>query len=129
MKNRGTSPKHFQLVVSVLFSLLVVSNGGYTHLLASAETSPITIRVGNAPNGIAFDPLNGNLYVANFETGTVSVINGTTNSVIATVKLGPDLLGKLLSIRPMATYTSQILTMARFRSLTDQIIPSLLLRK
>ena len=46
-----------------------------------------TVSVGGVPNGIAFDPLNGELYVANFSPGTVSVINGTDNSVVTTVNL------------------------------------------
>jgi YVTN family beta-propeller protein len=49
--------------------------------------SSASVTVGGVPNGIAFDPFNGNLYVANFAPGTLSVINGSTNSVTATVNL------------------------------------------
>jgi YVTN family beta-propeller protein len=41
-----------------------------------------TIRVGSGPDAIAFDSMNGNLYVANQVDGTVSVISGQTNTVI-----------------------------------------------
>jgi YVTN family beta-propeller protein len=34
------------------------------------------------PGDLAFDPANGNLYVANFGDGTVSVISGQTNTVV-----------------------------------------------
>ena len=37
---------------------------------------------GIGPSGIAFDSANGNLYVTNSNTDTVSVISGQTNSVI-----------------------------------------------
>ncbi|MFP3203272.1 MAG: hypothetical protein RXR43_13950, partial [Sulfolobus sp.] len=40
------------------------------------------------PWGIAYDPSNGYLYVADCGSGTVSVINGTTNTVIATIPVG-----------------------------------------
>ena len=40
---------------------------------------------GICPQGIAFDPLNGNLYVANYCSSNVSIINGTTNKVIGSV--------------------------------------------
>ena len=44
-----------------------------------------TINVGINPNYIAIDPLSGNAYVTNFTSNSVSVINTTTNSVIATI--------------------------------------------
>ncbi len=50
-------------------------------------TVSTSVNVGAVPNGIAFDPTNGNLYVANFSPGTVSVINGSTNSIVETVNL------------------------------------------
>jgi len=38
--------------------------------------------------GIAYDSSNGYIYVANFFSSTVSVINGATNTVIATIPVG-----------------------------------------
>jgi YVTN family beta-propeller protein len=46
------------------------------------------ITVGKAPQGIAFDPSNGNVYVVNNHAGTVSVIAGSTNTVTKTIKVG-----------------------------------------
>ena len=40
------------------------------------------------PWGIAYDPSNGYLYVTDWGSGTVSVINGKTNTVIATIPVG-----------------------------------------
>jgi len=43
---------------------------------------------GMGPWGIAYDPSNGYIYVTNFYSGTVSVINGATNTVIANITVG-----------------------------------------
>ncbi|MCI4319723.1 MAG: YncE family protein [Thermoplasmata archaeon] len=48
------------------------------------------ITVGKSPEGLAFDPSNGNIYVANTHAGTVSVITGATNAVTATIKVGSN---------------------------------------
>ena len=50
-----------------------------------------TITVGNNPAGIAYDPINRDIYVTNFNAfpnGTVSVIDTTTNTVIDTITVG-----------------------------------------
>jgi YVTN family beta-propeller protein len=60
---------------------------GGNSLQVVGEIANPSISVGAVPNGIAFDPINGNLYVADFSPGTVSVINGSTNSISATLNL------------------------------------------
>src|SRR5579884_2701294 len=40
------------------------------------------------PIGVAFDSSNGYVYVANPNSGSVSVINGATNNVIASITVG-----------------------------------------
>ncbi|MEJ2772215.1 hypothetical protein [Stygiolobus sp. CP859M] len=40
------------------------------------------------PWGITYDPSNGYIYVADCHSNTVSVINGATNTVIATIPVG-----------------------------------------
>jgi YVTN family beta-propeller protein len=42
------------------------------------------IPVGDGPFGIAFNSINGNLYVGNLDDDTVSVIDGATNTVVGT---------------------------------------------
>ena len=51
-----------------------------------------TIPVGSSPAGIAFNPDNGFLYVANLDSNTVSVIDPATNTVVVTIPVGsgPD---------------------------------------
>ena len=65
-------------------SSLPASSESFALVAASSNTS---LTVGGVPNGIALDPANGNLYVANFGPGTLSVINGSTNSVTSTIDL------------------------------------------
>jgi len=47
-----------------------------------------TLGVGDYPLGVAFNPRDGNIYIANYGDGTVSVIDSATNSVIATIPVG-----------------------------------------
>jgi YVTN family beta-propeller protein len=47
-----------------------------------------TINVGKVPLGMAIDTATHDLYVANSTDGTVSVINGTTDKVTATIPIG-----------------------------------------
>ncbi len=48
----------------------------------------VSIPVGNVPTGVACDNSTGNVYVANGDSANVSVINGTTNTVIKTIAVG-----------------------------------------
>lgn len=55
------------------------------------------ISVGSYPMGIAYDPVNGNVYVATWGEGTsgglVKVISGTSGNVVASVRVGHGPLG------------------------------------
>jgi len=53
------------------------------------------VNTGNAlePWGIAYDPSNGYLYVTNYGSDSVSVINGATNTVIANITVGSEQTG------------------------------------
>ncbi len=46
--------------------------------------------LGNDPAGIATDPSDDTLYVANHGSGTVSVVSESSASVVATVALAPS---------------------------------------
>jgi YVTN family beta-propeller protein len=50
-------------------------------------TKATEVGVGNTPIGIAYNPTNNKLYVANMLGGTVSVISAASNTVTATVAL------------------------------------------
>ena len=43
------------------------------------------IHVGDTPTGVAFDSANGYTYITNTNSNTVSVIDGSTNTVIDTI--------------------------------------------
>jgi YVTN family beta-propeller protein len=48
-----------------------------------------TIRVGSGPVGVAFDPSNGYMYVANFKSRTISIIltSAVTSSGMASIEI------------------------------------------
>ncbi len=52
-----------------------------------------SVAVGTYPYFMAFDPDNGDVYVANYGPSTVSVISGVTNAVVATVTVGTNPIG------------------------------------
>ena len=82
-REKNRIPKSlFALILSVLILTLPVGN-----IVAAIEV-PTTIPVGKYPEGIAYDPGTGEIYVANFGSNTVSVINDSTNTVVATIKVG-----------------------------------------
>jgi YVTN family beta-propeller protein len=56
---------------------------------ARPVTVSATIPVGQGPNQAAVDPRTGAIYVTNFQDNTVSVISGRTNTVVATIAMGP----------------------------------------
>jgi YVTN family beta-propeller protein len=68
-------------------NLYVANEGSYTVSVIDGSTNTVikNIRVGWSPLGVAFDPANGNIYVA---SGTVSVIDGSTNTVIKDIPVG-----------------------------------------
>ncbi|TAN19863.1 MAG: YncE family protein [Actinomycetota bacterium] len=78
----------------VSLSLSVVATSGLALLSSSpafgqtSNTVTTTVPVGNNPFGVAYDSANNDIYVANEYSSDVSVIDGSTNTVIATVPVG-----------------------------------------
>jgi len=65
------------------------TNLGYVAVINGSTNAIIgTITVGSGAYGIAFDSVNGCLYVANADSGNVSVISGMSNKVVATIPVG-----------------------------------------
>ena len=78
--------KDYKLPLTELFLLLVVflSSLNYAVYSESNEwTKSSNIPVGSKPNSIAFGL--GNIYVTNSGSNTISVIDGKTNKVVATI--------------------------------------------
>ena len=67
----------------LLLSLFLLS--AFSPSLAHAQ--PSTITVGTEPSGIAYDSVKGELFVANYNSGSVSVISDSTNTVVANVSV------------------------------------------
>lgn len=63
-------------------------NGNVSVIDGSTNAVVATVPVGQTPSGIAFDPSDGDIYVANSASDTVSVIDGLSNMVVASVTVG-----------------------------------------
>jgi YVTN family beta-propeller protein len=72
-------------IIIILSSLFSSDYGFFKAAQAHSVTIPIR---GHLPFGIAYNSANNNMYVANFGSSTVSVISGSTDSVIASILVG-----------------------------------------
>jgi len=72
---------------------LSVLHGGPSKGGTVATFSVKTVKVGKNPDETAFDPKNGDLYVTNTNSSSVSVIKGSTNKVTKTISVGADPIG------------------------------------
>jgi len=72
----------FLMVFGLILAVLPLS------CLVHAITISATIPVGKNPQGIAYDIEMGEMFVANFDSNTVSVINASNNSVVANIEVG-----------------------------------------
>jgi YVTN family beta-propeller protein len=70
--------------------LLLVAPAAQAQGGANSPYTTLPITVGSHPYGVAVDATTGTVYAANYGSGTVSVINGATNTVTATVTVGSD---------------------------------------
>jgi YVTN family beta-propeller protein len=68
--------------------IYVAGQGGVEAINGQTYQRSRNIMTGLDPEGIAVNPGTGTVYVANVG-GTVSVINGSTNKITATIHLGP----------------------------------------
>src|SRR4030095_15449240 len=74
------------IVIVVLSSSFIQFEAGFVN---PAQDHSVTIPVhGRGPWGIAYNPVNNNMYVANSESSTVSVISGSSNSVVSSILVG-----------------------------------------
>jgi YVTN family beta-propeller protein len=81
----------FHMLLSIASLILILSslfsyNYGFFKA-AQAHTVTIPIR-GINPFGIIYNSANNNMYVANYGSSTVSVISGSTDSVISSILVG-----------------------------------------
>jgi YVTN family beta-propeller protein len=81
----------FLVVMGV--ALLLLSSTSLGLETAWADSVINNIHLGDDPITVAFDPANGYTYVTNADLGTVSVIDGSTNTVIKNIRVGWSPLG------------------------------------
>src|ERR1044072_5619186 len=73
--------------VGLIITLLILtSSKGLNNVFGDSVIS--TISVEKFPQAIVFNPSNNNIYVANRDSGTVSIIESTNNTVIDNVDVG-----------------------------------------
>src|SRR5215216_2840223 len=78
--------------------LSVLLTGGFITILiialslgtALGESVIAVIPVGEFPQALAFNPSNNYIYVANRDSGTVSVIDSTNNTLLKNVVVGTE---------------------------------------
>ena len=76
------------------------------HVIDAASQRVVTVAVGRAPISIAVDSASGRAYVANAGDGTVSIIDGTSDRVLATVAVGTHPYSIAANPRTGAVYVS-----------------------
>jgi len=68
-----------------------------------------TATVGFEPTGVAFNPLNGNVYVTNSGSGTVTELSGSNYQVLATIKTGGEPSSIVIDTASNTAYVSDAL--------------------
>jgi YVTN family beta-propeller protein len=88
--NKDGNYRH--LLPSILYVAVIVSLAvplvGFEKVFADEVID--TVIVGLSPVGVAYNEGNGYMYVTNAGSGTVSVIDGDTNTVVGTITVGND---------------------------------------
>ncbi|WP_458690840.1 serine/threonine-protein kinase [Nocardia tengchongensis] len=64
------------------------------------------VAVGKNPQGVAVDATTHNVYVANYDSGTVSVLDGTTLAVTATIENIPHAMGVAVDPQTRTVYVT-----------------------
>jgi len=84
--------------------LAAVTGGllGVAWSAAHALSVVATIPVGDSPRGVAVNPLTNRIYVANYASRDVSVVDGATDSVIAMV--GVDYSPRVVAVNPQTNH-------------------------
>ena len=104
--------KDYKLPLTELFLLLVVFLSSLNYAVYSESNewtkSSSNIPVGSKPNSIAFGL--GNIYVTNSGSNTISVIDGKTNKVVATIPVGASPHGVVALDSPVGGFITIYVT-------------------
>ena len=80
---RNSSEK--TILFSIMFLVLVVALGSY--LIYSTAFGEPDLETGDGPRGLGINAFTNKIYVANYLSDSVSVIDGGTNTIEATILL------------------------------------------
>ena len=78
----GVNMRTVKAAVTSVGLFLALAGAGY------AQSVIATVPVGNSPAAVAVDTVTNKVYVANINSGNVSVVDGNTNAVLATIPVG-----------------------------------------
>jgi YVTN family beta-propeller protein len=73
-------------IAVIIVLLLIISSSGVEDILGDSVISSIS--VGIFPQALIFNPSNNNIYVANRDSETVSVIDSTNTTLIKDIPVG-----------------------------------------
>lgn len=82
--------------------LYVASTPGVTIVDGRTDTVVGNLTLGSGMTGIAYDPYNNYIYIANSFSNTVSALDGTTNVEVANVSVGAGPMG--IAVDPVNHY-------------------------
>src|SRR5438045_1919870 len=74
---------------------------------ATVITTITTVGVGTTPYDVAVNTVTNRIYVANQGNSTVSVINGSTNALLATISVGGNPVGVGVNSSTNLVYVSK----------------------
>ena len=80
--------KTFNLVIFTFGLAIFLTGFSQNPNLVWADTIVNTIPVGQGPIALAFNPENDNMYVADFNSGNVAVIDSSDNTIVETIAVG-----------------------------------------
>lgn len=89
---------HDRYLLTLIFASVFLFSFGMVSHNAFADQVVASIPVGTNPTGVAVNPTTNEIYIAN-EGGTVSVIDGSTNSVTSTIPV--DSLAEGVAVNPI----------------------------
>src|SRR5712664_1321031 len=78
------------IIIAVLSTLILATLQLRHPTLLGDPASRAPKRALSEPFGIAFDPTNNNVYVANYESNTVSVIDSKSNRITHAISVGTN---------------------------------------
>jgi len=72
------------MIISIVFFLSLLTSQSF----AEFNTLEEKVSVGHRPMGIAVNPITNKVYVTNYDSGSISVIDGSTNKVVGNITVG-----------------------------------------